>query len=87
MPFLFYIPADKQSREASGVDKEVSKDEFHVYICSFGYSPENVAWMDCPKLGKTVLVPSNDLTKEEYQFDTEEEALKFIAEWWRKQIA
>jgi hypothetical protein len=85
MPFLFHIPKDG----SPGMEKMkwVDQDEFIVIIASFGYSQESTAWMDDPHLGKECLVPSLDLEKEPPQtFATEQEALRFMAEWWKKQI-
>jgi hypothetical protein len=42
-------------------------------------------WMGDSDLGDYCLVPDVDISQEEYIFKTEEEALDFIKEWWKKQ--
>ncbi len=82
-PFLFWLPADGQTGDDKNA-KKVERDEYHVKIALFDYKHYNSSWMDDSKLGKSCLVPDVDLTQEEHIFYSEQEALEWIAGWWRR---
>lgn len=85
MPFLFFLPADG---ETGGNDaKKVERDEYHVTVALFDYHHYNSSWMDDAALGPSCLVPDVDLSKEEHVFYSEKEALEWIANWWKGNIA
>jgi hypothetical protein len=56
---------------------------YHVIIAShIDYMTYNSAWME-NHLGEACFVPDVDLSESYHQFDTEEDALTFIREWWK----
>ena len=73
MPFMF---------ARVGVDNKFQK--FVVVIAyPWDYSPANTAWMDDPLLPKGFTVmPTIDLVESWHEFDSESEAMDFIADWW-----
>ena len=61
---------------------EVLPATYVVIVAHFDYTGYNSRWMNDPLLGDRCLVPDVDLTEEEHSFDTEQEALTFVAKWW-----
>ena len=64
-------------------EKDISK--FYVKIAEpFDYVYYKSGWMDDSELGKTCLIPDVDICVEKHVFDSEEDAIEFIREWWSK---
>jgi len=74
-PFLFRL-------EDPYVEKAL--DRWVVKIATFDYSRYNSAWMNDDTLGETCLIPNVQEFAEEHRFTSEQEAMKFIKEWWSK---
>lgn len=60
---------------------------YYVVIAHFNYSPRDWSWMGDEALSddSRVLGVSIDIIEKKHKFDTEQEALAFIANWWRDQ--
>ena len=71
-PFLF------QAMQGERTGKSV------VLIAHFDMIHYHAAWMADPDVGNYPLVPDVDIVEERHIFDTQEEAIKFIMEWWVK---
>lgn len=86
MPFLYRIPSVNDLDDTLGVMdyKQVEQEEFHVKIASIDYRTHDTTWMKDKELGNTVLVPDIDRTLAHYVFDTQQEAMDFIRDWWKK---
>lgn len=87
-PFLYRVcSADVNCDMTTSVHfrEHGTQDKFIVYIGLFDYKYGDMEWACDEKIGKSPLVPDLDLVKEEYEFNTQVEALSFIRDWWKKQ--
>ena len=78
MPFYF-----ASYNQGSGDPPVVSR--YFVKISSWDMTHYDTSWMDCEHLPKACLVPDVDITFGFYEFDSENEALLFIKNWWQSQ--
>lgn len=61
-----------------------SSTRWYVFIAKyFSYSYYHCGWMNDDRLGNECYIPGVDLTEEEHEFTSEEEAIQFIADWWK----
>jgi hypothetical protein len=81
-PFLFK-PTEKVMK--NGIIDDEPTGKVIVKIALWDMKFYNAEWMHDPQVGKLPLVPDVDLTIEMQTFDSEEDAMKFIMEWWIKQ--
>lgn len=59
-------------------------DLFYIKIAScFDYVSYDSSWMDDSTLGEHCLVPDVDICESMHEFNSEEEAIAFIRNWWR----
>ncbi len=83
-PFLFYVP--QKDEHSKFTDHTVADKAFWVVkIAHFDYKSYMSAWMCDDQLGEYCLVPDVDMTKTEEKFFSENEALEYIAQWWKDQ--
>jgi len=78
-PFLFW----KVKTDAQGCPTGGGRENFHVIIAShIDYVGYDSSWMN-NELGDLCFIPDVDLSQSHHRFDTEDEAIQFIRQWWR----
>ena len=84
-PFLFRKPPAQCRTTPEEWASADGADHYFVYIAkSFNYTSYDSSWMCEENLGDFCLTPDLDICDEVHEFGTEEEALRFIREWWGK---
>ena len=86
MPFLFKLPMiEDAARYGMKVSNPYGREVFIVKVAAFDYKEYDSSWMHDSSVGNACLAPDVDMTYEQHTFNTEEEALKWIREWWKEE--
>ena len=73
VPFIFAKLNETESKAVGWIVK-IAHPDFVYY---------NSQWMGDSNLGKTCWVPDVDISKEDHEFATYDEAREFVKNWWR----
>lgn len=76
MPFMYRL-MDKNE-----YDFPFATDRWVVVVGMWSYSAEDTRWMKDEIIGDGALVPAIDIVEENHYFDSEEDAVNFIKNWW-----